>query len=45
MSTEQREVDISVVILTYFHEPYIAQCLAGFLPRYLEDGGETNKGS
>ena len=24
---------------------YIAQCLAGFLPRYLEDGGETNKGS
>ncbi len=32
-------------VLEVSNVSYIAQCLAGFLPRYLEDGGETNKGS
>ncbi len=31
MCEERREVDISVVILTYFHEPYIAKCLDSVL--------------
>ena len=31
MCCEQRPVDISVVILTYFHGPYIAQCLESVL--------------
>ena len=31
MCSEQRPVDISVVILTYFHAPYIAQCLESVL--------------